>query len=123
VPDPFAFLVEVKRILAPGGYAMITTPNIDGLQARLFRAAWRSAIPDHLFLFSKRSLTRLLNRAGFAVHRAVTWGGLASGTAPRWLKQPVDALAKRLGFGDVMLLLAVKAEGDDAADRQVASRS
>lgn len=108
VPDPYRFLQEVKRLLAPNGYAIITTPNIDGLQARLFRAAWRSAIPDHLFLFSKTTLGRLLARAGLTVHRTVTWGGLARGSVPAWLKRPVDVLAKRLGFGDVMLMLVGK---------------
>ena len=58
VPDPRGFLGEVRRILAPGGYAVITTPNIDGLQARLFGKAWRSAIADHLVLFSKKTLAR-----------------------------------------------------------------
>ncbi len=109
VPDPYSFLLEVKRVLAPGGYAIITTPNISGLQARLFRTSWRSAIPDHLFLFSKRTLPRLLRRVGLQVQRLVTWGGLAAGTAPAWIKKPVDAAAKRMGFGDVMLVLATKA--------------
>jgi 2-polyprenyl-3-methyl-5-hydroxy-6-metoxy-1,4-benzoquinol methylase len=109
VPDPYSFLSEVKRVLAPGGYAIITTPNIAGLQARLFRSSWRSAIPDHLFLFSTRTLRRLLARTGLEVRRQVTWGGLARGTAPDWIKKPVDVLAKRLGFGDVMLFLATKA--------------
>jgi 2-polyprenyl-3-methyl-5-hydroxy-6-metoxy-1,4-benzoquinol methylase len=106
VPDPFGFLIEVKRILRKNGFVIITTPNIDGLQARLFKTSWRSAIPDHLVLFSKQTLVKILEKAGFSVHKIVTWGGLARGTAPGWLKRPVDVLAKRFGFGDVMLLLA-----------------
>lgn len=108
VPDPRGFLVEVRRVLAPGGFAVVTTPNIDGLQARLFREGWRSAIPDHLALFSRRTLARLLEESGFAVRRIVTWGGLARGTAPGFVKRPVDALAKKWGFGDVMLFLAAR---------------
>ncbi len=108
VPDPRGFMAEVRRILAPGGFVVVTTPNIDGFQARLFREGWRSAIPDHLTLFSRRTLGRLLEESGFAVRRIVTWGGLARGTAPRIIKIPVDAIAKKWGFGDVMLFLAVR---------------
>ncbi len=106
VPDPRAFLAEVRRILQPGGLAAITTPNVDGMQARLFRQQWRSAIADHLTLFSRKTLRRMVAEAGFTIERAVTWGGLAAGTAPPLLKRPVDVLAKKLGFGDVMLFLA-----------------
>jgi 2-polyprenyl-3-methyl-5-hydroxy-6-metoxy-1,4-benzoquinol methylase len=107
--DPRAFLREVHRVLRKDGRAVITTPNIDGLQARLFRSRWRSAIVDHLVLFSRRTLGRMLAETGFAVERVATWGGLAAGTAPGWIKRPADRLAKRWGFGDVMLFLARKA--------------
>jgi 2-polyprenyl-3-methyl-5-hydroxy-6-metoxy-1,4-benzoquinol methylase len=106
LPDPRAFLAEVRRVLAPGGYAVITTPNIDGFQARLFGSGWRSAIADHLVLFSRRTLGRLLEESGFAVRRTLTWGGLAKGAAPGFIKGPADRLAKRWGWGDVMMLLA-----------------
>jgi 2-polyprenyl-3-methyl-5-hydroxy-6-metoxy-1,4-benzoquinol methylase len=106
LPEPRPFVAEVRRILAPGGYAVVTTPNIDGMQARLFGPGWRSVIPDHLCLFSRRTLSRLLAEEGFTELRSVTWGGLAKGTAPAWLKGPADRLAKKWGFGDVVLVLA-----------------
>ena len=106
VRRPRAFLQEVLRLLPPEGYAVITTPNIAGLQARLFRTRWRSAIADHLYLFSRRTLISLLEDVGFRVEKMVTWGGLAAGTAPTLIKRPVDTLAKKLGFGDVVLVLA-----------------
>jgi 2-polyprenyl-3-methyl-5-hydroxy-6-metoxy-1,4-benzoquinol methylase len=105
VPDPRAFLAEVRRRLYPGGLMVVVTPNTAGLQARLFGAEWRSAIADHVHLFSRRNLRRLVTQTGFRVVAEQTWGGLGIGTAPRWIKRPADALAKRLGFGDVMLLL------------------
>jgi SAM-dependent methyltransferase len=103
--DPAGFVAEVHRILCHGGYFLLTTPNSAGFQARLFRGRWRSAIFDHLYLFSKGTLSALLVRSGFSVERICTWGGLATGTVPLCIKGFFDRAAKRFGFGDVMILL------------------
>ena len=108
VDDPAAFAAEVARVLRPGGVFVCVTPSIGGFQARLFGSSWRSAIPDHVTLFDKRTLRRLLEGAGLVVEATKTWGGLAAGAAPAWLKRPVDRLAKKFGFGDVVLALARK---------------
>ncbi len=113
VPDPRDFLSEVHRILCPGGYAIIVTPNVDGLQARVFRERWRSAIADHLTLFSRQTLCRMLVESGFEILKTVTWGGLAKGTVPAVVKRPVDYLAKKMGFGDVVLVLTRKVSRAD----------
>lgn len=102
--DPVSFCREVHRLLLPGGMFYLTTPNIEGLQARIFREKWRSAIPDHLFLFGKKTLIRLLKEGGFRVEGCKTWGGLAAGMGPKWLKRGMDRMAKALGWGDVMIL-------------------
>ena len=106
VNDPFSFAKEVRRILKPKGYFYITTPNISGFQARIFGSRWRSAIFDHLYLFSIKTLCGLLEKSGFTVERVKTWGGLAAGTAPAPVKRVFDKLAKPLGFGDVMIVRA-----------------
>ncbi|MFW5684278.1 MAG: class I SAM-dependent methyltransferase [Spirochaetota bacterium] len=106
VPDPRAFLASVRELLVPGALMVLVTPNTAGLQPRLFGPEWRSAIADHVHLFSRRNLVRLLRESGFEVLQTQTWGGLGIGTAPRWIKRPVDRLAKRLGFGDVVLVLS-----------------
>jgi SAM-dependent methyltransferase len=107
--DPGAFVREVYRVLASGGRFLVTTPNISGFQARLFRSGWRSAIFDHLYLFSKETLSRLLLKEGFHVEKIVTWGGIAEGYGPKLLKRVLDVGAKMCGFGDVMLIRAEKA--------------
>jgi SAM-dependent methyltransferase len=107
--EPGAFLDEVSRVLAPGGLVILTTPNVDGLQARLLGARWRSAIYDHLYLFSLRTLRSLLVSHGFSIDRSITWGGWARGLRPGFIKRPMDRLAKRCGFGDVVAVLARKA--------------
>ena len=104
---PFGFVEEVQRILKPGGHFFVTTPNIAGFQSRFFGSRWRSAIFDHLYLFSKRNLKILLEKAGFTVEQVKTWGGLAAGAASPFLKRIFDKLAKPLGFGDVMIIRAV----------------
>jgi len=106
--DPGAFLREVWRILRPGARLLLITPNIDGFQARLFGSRWRSAIFDHLYLFSARTAKAMLKKAGFSVEGVYTWGGLAAGTAPLPIKQFADKAAKALGLGDVMLVKARK---------------
>ncbi|MCL2472683.1 MAG: class I SAM-dependent methyltransferase [Treponema sp.] len=106
--EPAAFIREVHRILVPGGLFFVTTPNIASLQARLFGSRWRSAIFDHLYLFSVKSLTRMLMENGFTVEKITTWGGLAAGIAPVPIKRFFDKSAKRFGFGDVMIMRARK---------------
>jgi 2-polyprenyl-3-methyl-5-hydroxy-6-metoxy-1,4-benzoquinol methylase len=107
--DPASFVREVHRILIPGGRFFITTPNIAGFQARLLGKRWRSAIFDHLYLFSAKTLPALLRRNGFKVEKAVTWGGLAAGLASPRIKAWADRAAKKLNVGDVMIVRAVKA--------------
>jgi 2-polyprenyl-3-methyl-5-hydroxy-6-metoxy-1,4-benzoquinol methylase len=109
--DPGAFAKEIFRIIKPGGRCYITTPNIAGFQSRLFGSRWRSAIFDHLYLFSKTTLTTLLEFNGFTAEKCVTWGGLAAGIGPGPVKALLDKLAKPLGFGDVVIIRAVKHTG------------
>jgi len=106
--DPTGLVSEVHRILAPGGCFFVTTPNIAGFQARLFKGRWRSAIFDHLYLFSDETLSHLLSDRGFLVEKIATWGGLAAGIAPLPIKRLFDRAAKRFGFGDVMVVRASK---------------
>jgi 2-polyprenyl-3-methyl-5-hydroxy-6-metoxy-1,4-benzoquinol methylase len=106
--NPAGFCGEVYRVLAQGGLFFVTTPNIDGFQARLFNRGgigrWRSAIFDHLYLFSIKTLRAMLEQQGFVVESVHTWGGIAAGAGPSWIKGPLDRLAKRFGFGDVMIM-------------------
>jgi len=106
--EPFLFLKEVHRILKDEGKIFITTPNINGLQAYIYGGKWRSAIFDHLYLFSAHTLKKMLKRTGFKVEKLSTWGGIAAGLAPVWIKKSADFLAKWFSFGDVMIIRAKK---------------
>ncbi len=66
--DPFASLLECRRILAGDGVLLITVPTLDSLESRLFAGSWAGLdSPRHLYVFSRDTLTRLLRRAGFDV--------------------------------------------------------
>jgi len=104
--EPRAFLAELRRVLRPGAPLFLITPNADSLQAVLMGSRWRSAIRDHLYLFSRRTLDAMLAAEGFRTERVLTWGGWPAGMRPRALKRPLDGLAKLAGIGDVMAVRA-----------------
>jgi SAM-dependent methyltransferase len=67
LPDPGAVLDELRGLLSPSGVIWIATPDAGSRVARLLGRRWWSVIPTHLHLFTRRSLTRLLERHGFEV--------------------------------------------------------
>jgi SAM-dependent methyltransferase len=79
VSDPRALVKEVERLLAPGGYLAIVTPNLDCFWSkstwnlyRWFKIPWASLTPPHhLCQFSTGNLSQLLESGGFLVER--TW--------------------------------------------------
>lgn len=82
VPSPGPFLTAVRAALAPGGRAIIETPNYGGLWRRLGGARWLGINRFHLFLFDAPGLVGLMRACGFRQCRAfssthtahVEWG-------------------------------------------------
>jgi len=66
VADTARWLSEVRRVLAPGGRLLVTTPSHGRLRVAL-RGVERFSEPlgDHLHLYTKRSLRLLLDEFGF----------------------------------------------------------
>jgi SAM-dependent methyltransferase len=68
--NPREVLLEIRRILKPGGRLLLRVPSLDSLDARLFGRYWAGLdAPRHLTVFSKETLARLLARTGFVVER------------------------------------------------------
>ena len=72
VEDPVAICARVFALLRPGGIFIVETPNLAGLDYRLFRGrCWgHYHFPRHWNLFSTASLQRMLTRAGFEIARS-----------------------------------------------------
>ncbi|MCU0726292.1 MAG: class I SAM-dependent methyltransferase [Planctomycetes bacterium] len=66
LPDPGGLVAEAAALLRPGGLLYLTTPNYGGLTRRLLGPAWSVIAPEHVSLFTPRSLRILLRRAGLA---------------------------------------------------------
>jgi SAM-dependent methyltransferase len=103
VPDPREFVRRLHRVLAPGGAAVIETPNLASWDHALFRKSYWGGyhIPRHFFLFDRRSLARLLDEEGFDIVEArclpspMFWiqsvfHAMAEHRAPRLLRRVFD---------------------------------
>jgi SAM-dependent methyltransferase len=64
--EPWRELAELRKLLKPGGRIVISTPNANGLNARLLRSRWDNYMnPTHFYYFAPASLRLALGTAGF----------------------------------------------------------
>ncbi len=78
VHDPLLALRQARALLRPGGLLIVSVPNFDSWQRRLFGARWfHLDLPRHLQHFGRVSLTALARSAGLEVVRVRTTSSLA----------------------------------------------
>jgi spore maturation protein CgeB len=109
LPAPHDFIGHASSLLAPGGLLLIETPATGEISEQ-FGEKWRFLLPfEHINLFSPDALVQLCRDHGFDLKSLVRFGsGNDSGAVPAPNKRAMDAIAKKLGFGDTMAACFVK---------------
>ncbi len=109
VPSPSSVLKEIYRILQKNGYMILTTPNVDSPFFNLYKDGWRSAMPQHLYMFGMKNFTAYVKSIGFDVVKVKSWGSIPTEkNINKSIKKLIDKTTKALNMGDVMLLLCIK---------------
>lgn len=69
LPDSFATLEEVHRILRPGGIVAVEVPNFGSIDARIDKSIFCQVLdlPRHLYFFTPQTLQMTLEKTGFEV--------------------------------------------------------
>ncbi len=99
IPQPMDFLQDVRSKLRDGGILALATPNIDSLSAKATGTSWGwLSPPDHLVLYSRSTLPRLLEQCGFDVLHVET----GRGPAKNILLLMLQAIVFRLGLFNTM---------------------
>jgi SAM-dependent methyltransferase len=65
--DPLDVLRSIYRIVKPGGLVYFVTHDVEALQAKLLGGASPIIDIEHMYLFNKSTLRRLVETAGFEV--------------------------------------------------------
>jgi 2-polyprenyl-3-methyl-5-hydroxy-6-metoxy-1,4-benzoquinol methylase len=120
VSDPAEVFGGIAQVLKPGGLLIVTTPNAQGIGARLFGQKWiHWHAPYHQQFFSTASLRKVAAGAGLVLKQRVTitnsawlgfqWCHLMAYPAPGqrsafWSPKQGRTLAQRWGFRFLALL-------------------
>lgn len=119
LPAPLDALQSVRARLVQGGILALATPNIGSLSARITGASWGwLSPPDHVMLYSRATLTTLVEQAGFKVLYTET----GRGPARNILLLVLQGIAYRLGLFRQMKASVQKAVYDYQSTRSLRSR-
>ncbi len=66
--DPLKDLLEIHRILKDDGIIILNTVDVESAHAQILGDKWGHANPrEHIYLFSRKTLRKILEKAGFQI--------------------------------------------------------
>lgn len=72
--DPHRYIKKINGLLKVNGLLVLSTPNTNSLNRKLFWKKWRYFIPpEHLFYFNANNLSMLLAKGSFEILRRETF--------------------------------------------------
>lgn len=95
--DPLAFLLDIGRLIGPGGMLVATTLNGLGFDLAVLREHSKSIHPPHhINFFNPESVKQLFERAGFIVKEISTPGRLDVDIADKQKDDVADLFLRQL---------------------------
>lgn len=66
MPDPWAVIARIRRLVEDDGLILIAVPDFEGLQSKAFGSSWLHLdLPRHLYHFTATSIDGMLHRTDF----------------------------------------------------------
>jgi cyclopropane fatty-acyl-phospholipid synthase-like methyltransferase len=106
--QPHLYIKKISETIKKEGIVAITTGDIDSLNARMAGKRWRLICPPaHLFYFSIKTISALLNRYGFEVLEVAHTGNYRTlgGMLLRRQNSIVHKMLKRTGIDGVPIYI------------------
>ena len=70
IADPLPLLKEISRITRPGGYFMLSVPNLNTVQHSLMKMFWPGfGPPAHVFVYTIKGIQKILGSMGFRLFK------------------------------------------------------
>jgi SAM-dependent methyltransferase len=109
ISDPHNVVTTLWKWLKPGGILYLHVPNVEALEARIFRSYWYGLeLPRHLYHFSPASLSRLFAQFQFD---ELLIGTLSHNHIEASMQYVIDRIWRKLGITPSPLAAANQSPG------------
>ena len=114
LPDPVETLRIIKRILKPDGSLVITMPNTDSWECKIFKQYWAGwDVPRHCHIFSPNAIENLLKAHGMHIESLISFTGMLGAiriSLDFWLQESkfpekTRRLVKKVYYSPIIRLL------------------